>query len=155
MARPSTKELQRRRRQSLRPHPVRDRIIEILRAHPEPLSPSKISDILGTTLGATAYHVRTLAAAGVVEVAKEGRVRGAVEHFYALTSPENAAELADPIDGLLNICGAATVPGTNGGLPTATVLDAEARSELQGMLDKLAPRVRKVAAASTKRASGG
>ena len=154
MARPSTKELQRRRRQSLRPHPVRDRIIEILRAHPEPLSPSKISDILGTTVGATAYHIRTLAAAGVIEIAREGRVRGAVEHFYALTSPENADELTDPISALLTICGASTLPAANGGLPTATVLDDQARGELQQILDRLRPRVQKIAAASTKRAVG-
>jgi Fe2+ or Zn2+ uptake regulation protein len=84
MAPPTKKSQQESRRASLRPNLQRDQIIEALRSHDEPLSPSRLSKITGHTLGGTAYHVRMLVAAGVIQLAREGRVRGAVEHFYAL-----------------------------------------------------------------------
>jgi hypothetical protein len=45
-------------------------------------SPNELSQWLGTTLGATAYHVRTLHKLGLIELVDETRVRGAVEHHY-------------------------------------------------------------------------
>ena len=84
----STKKEQAKRRASLRPHPVRDQIVDIMRSYGKPISPMRISRITGGTLGSVAYHVRTLSAAGVIELADEGRVRGAVVHHYALVSDD-------------------------------------------------------------------
>lgn len=49
------------------------------------LSPNDIRQLTGVTLGAMAYHVRTLRNKGLVKLRREARVRGAVEHFYELT----------------------------------------------------------------------
>lgn len=81
----------------------------------------------------------------------EGRVRGAVEHFYALVT-DDLSSISDPITALLTACGALAQPAANGGLPVQTVLDDDARAELQDVLERLGPRVRKIAAASTSRA---
>jgi DNA-binding transcriptional ArsR family regulator len=149
---PSTKKAQQRKRRStLRPHPLRDQIIDVLRAHDEPLSPAKLSAVTGATLGATAYHVRTLVAAGVIELAKEGRVRGAVEHFYGLSRDAGEAPVTDPLTTLLGLAGALTQPALNGGLPTPTVLDGQGRAELDKLLTQLRPKVRKIAAGAAKR----
>src|SRR3954454_9594244 len=61
-------------------HPVRVRIMAML--HERKASPNELSQWLGTTLGATAYHVRTLHKLGLIELVDETRVRGAVEHHY-------------------------------------------------------------------------
>lgn len=71
----------------LRPHPARDQILDAMRQHGEPMSPTQLANITGATLGSTAYHVRALRAAGIIEPAGEKRgVRGAVEHFYKLAT---------------------------------------------------------------------
>jgi DNA-binding transcriptional ArsR family regulator len=61
-------------------HPVRVRIMAMLSERAA--SPNELSQWLGTTLGATAYHVRTLHKLGLIELVDETRVRGAVEHHY-------------------------------------------------------------------------
>jgi DNA-binding transcriptional ArsR family regulator len=61
-------------------HPVRVRIMAMLQERQA--SPNELSQWLGTTLGATAYHVRTLHRLGLIELVDETRVRGAVEHHY-------------------------------------------------------------------------
>src|SRR3954464_12059243 len=81
-------------------HPLRVRILALLderpaspvelsgwraappRATPHPARPGELSGWLGSTLGTTAYHVRTLERLGLVELVAEHRVRGAVEHHY-------------------------------------------------------------------------
>lgn len=142
-----------RRRATLRPHPVRDHIVEIMRSYGEPISPTQMSRVTGGTLGSVAYHVRTLVGAGVVELADEGRVRGAVEHFYVLTLDDDQDTLTDPVTGLLSICGALTVPSQEkGGYPQPAVLDDRARSELRKLVERIKPRVREIAEASTDRA---
>jgi DNA-binding transcriptional ArsR family regulator len=71
-------------------HPVRARAMAMLRERQA--SPAELSNWLGTTLGATAYHVRTLHRLGLIELVAEGRVRGAVEHFYrAVQLPDHQA----------------------------------------------------------------
>ena len=93
-----SKRQQQQRRSTLRPHPARDQIVDAMRSYGQPISPTRLAEVTGNTLGSVAYHVRTLLAAGVVELAEEGRVRGAVEHFYALV-PDNEAEINDPLVG--------------------------------------------------------
>src|SRR3954454_2703890 len=103
----ATKRQQQQRRRTLRPHPTRDQIVDAMRSYGAPISPTRLSEITGHTLGAVAYHMRTLLSAGVVELAREGRVRGAVEHFYALV-PESVRDLDDPLVGLQKVCGVLT-----------------------------------------------
>jgi DNA-binding transcriptional ArsR family regulator len=142
-----------RRRATLRPHRVRDQIVDVMRSYGEPISPTQISRITGGTLGSVAYHMRTLVAAGVVALAEEGRVRGAVEHFYALALSEDESTLSDPTGLLLSICGALTVPGKDGDYPQPVNLDDQARSELTELITTLRPKVRAIAAAATARAA--
>jgi DNA-binding transcriptional ArsR family regulator len=61
-------------------HPVRVRIMAMLQERKA--SPMELSTWLSVTLGATAYHVRTLHKLGLIELVDETRVRGAVEHHY-------------------------------------------------------------------------
>jgi DNA-binding transcriptional ArsR family regulator len=72
-------------------HPVRVRIIAMLQERQA--SPNELSQWLGTSLGATAYHVRTLHKVGLIELVEETRVRGAVEHHYkAVARPKVTQE---------------------------------------------------------------
>jgi DNA-binding transcriptional ArsR family regulator len=61
-------------------HPLRVRILAMLQERTA--SPSELSQWLGATLGTTAYHVRSLHRLGLIELADETRVRGAIEHHY-------------------------------------------------------------------------
>ena len=61
-------------------HPLRVRILALL--DERPASPVELATWLGATLGTTAYHVRTLERIGLIELIRETRVRGAVEHHY-------------------------------------------------------------------------
>jgi DNA-binding transcriptional ArsR family regulator len=152
----TTKRERDKRRKSLRPHPTRDQILDVMRSYGEPISPTQLARILGAPLGSTAYHVRTLVSAGVVELADEGRVRGAVEHFYALVpGEEEQVRLNDPITQLLNLCGALTQPDPSGGYPRPTTLDDEGRERLSALIEKLTPQVRRIAAEATDRTVGG
>jgi DNA-binding transcriptional ArsR family regulator len=150
-----TKKQMEHRRATLRAHPVRDQIVDVMRSYGKPISPTQLSRITGGTLGSVAYHVRTLVAAGVVELADEGRVRGAVEHFYALALDEQELSLSDPIGTLLSLTGALTVPGAEGGYPKPVALDDRARDELRKVIKKLQPEVRAIASASTARVAKG
>src|SRR5688572_5106926 len=64
-------------------HPLRVRILAML--DERVASPNQLAGWLGATLGATAYHVRVLEKLGLIELADETRVRGAVEHHYRST----------------------------------------------------------------------
>jgi DNA-binding transcriptional ArsR family regulator len=150
----ATKRQQQQRRKTLRPHPTRDQIVDAMRSYGAPISPTRLSEVTGNTLGAVAYHVRTLLSAGVVELAEEGRVRGAVEHFYALV-PDNEADLNDPLVGLQKLCGVLTLPNPDGGYPVPVPLDAEARAALQKLLDTLRPKVQKIVKETARRSTGG
>lgn len=148
----ATKREKQQRRATLRPHPARDQILDVMRAYGKPISPTQIARITGGTLGSTAYHVRTLVAAGVVELADEGRVRGAVEHFYALVpGGEEETRLTDPVGALLGICGALTVPDADGGYPRPAVLDDPAREQLRTLIAQLRPEVQGIVAAASAR----
>jgi DNA-binding transcriptional ArsR family regulator len=147
-----TKRGQQQRRRTLRPHPTRDQIVDAMRSYGRPISPTRLSEVTGCTLGSVAYHVRTLQSAGVVHLAEEGRVRGAVEHFYALV-PDNEADLNDPLVGLQKLCGVLTLP-TDDGYPMPIALDDEARAALQKLLDTLRPKVQRIVRETAKRTGG-
>jgi DNA-binding transcriptional ArsR family regulator len=61
-------------------HPLRVRILAMLTERVA--SPVELADWLDASLGVVAYHVRTLHRLGMIELVKETRVRGAVEHHY-------------------------------------------------------------------------
>ena len=97
--------------------------------------------------------MRTLLSAGVVELADEGRVRGAVEHFYALVpGGDHDLHLTDPITQLLGLCGALTVPAADGGYPRPSVIDEPARERLTAVLARLRPEVQQIVAEAVERA---
>jgi DNA-binding transcriptional ArsR family regulator len=150
--RPSRRE-QQRRRATLRPHPVRDQVVDVMRSYGQPISPTRLAEVTGKSLGSVAYHVRTLVSAGVVVLADEGRVRGAIEHFYALASNEEAP-LTDPVEALLALCGALTVPSPDGGYPRRAVLDKKTRDALDKVLARLRPQVRSIVAEAASHGAG-
>jgi hypothetical protein len=158
MARPtvlrmSTKKEKDERRKTLRPHPARDVIIGVMRSYGKPISPAQIARVTGFTLGSTAYHVRTLVTSGIVELADEGRVRGAVEHFYSLVPTAlDDTSMNDPVRATLALCEALTVPDPEGGPPRRTRVDETARAEITGLLTDLRPKVQAIAFAATARA---
>jgi DNA-binding transcriptional ArsR family regulator len=148
----NSKRQQQQRRSTLRPHPARDQIVDAMRSYGQPISPTRLAEVTGNTLGSVAYHVRTLLGAGVVTLAEEGRVRGAVEHFYALV-PDNEADLNDPVIGLQKLCGVLTLPVSKGGYPQPIALDAQARSELEKLLNGLRPKVQRIVRDTAKRSA--
>jgi DNA-binding transcriptional ArsR family regulator len=125
-----------------------------MRSYGRPISPTRLAEITGKSLGSTAYHVRTLMEAGVVTLADEGRSRGAVEHFYALV-PDNEADLNDPLIALQRLCGVLTLPNLADGYPKPIILDARARTQLQETLDILRPKVERIVRAAAQRAEDG
>lgn len=68
-------------------HPTRLRILAALR-HETSLSPSEMLERVGPSIGLpnVAYHTRALAAVGLIVPAGRRPVRGALEHFYRLSS---------------------------------------------------------------------
>jgi DNA-binding transcriptional ArsR family regulator len=80
-------------------HPLRVRILALL--DERAASPVELAGWLGATLGTTAYHVRTLERIGLIELVRETRVRGAVEHHYRSkerpTVSDQAWEAASPM----------------------------------------------------------
>jgi hypothetical protein len=149
-----TTKRQAERRAALRPHPARDQIIDVMRSYGQPISPTRLAKVTGATLGSIAYHVRTLVAAGVLVLADEGRVRGAVEHFYALAPGEDEIQLTDPVGTLLSLSGALTLASPDGDYPRPAVLDDEARAELNDVLTKLRDHVPDIVARADRRAAG-
>lgn len=61
-------------------HPLRVRILAILEEGEA--SPVRLAELLDATLGTVAYHVRTLHGLGLLELVRETRRRGAIEHTY-------------------------------------------------------------------------
>ena len=61
-------------------HPLRIRILNVL--DDRVASPSEIADELATPLSNTSYHVRQLAALGLVRLVNRTARRGAIEHYY-------------------------------------------------------------------------
>ena len=66
-------------------HPTRARILAELQAGEK--SPVELAKALGASLGTVSYHVRVLADAGVVDLARTSARRGAIQHHYRLRDP--------------------------------------------------------------------
>ncbi|GAA2245582.1 hypothetical protein GCM10010430_29340 [Kitasatospora cystarginea] len=65
-------------------HPVRHRMVNVLRQRPATLS--QLSSVLGLAKGTAGYHVRVLREAGLVRLAETRQVRGGTEQYFALVS---------------------------------------------------------------------
>jgi DNA-binding transcriptional ArsR family regulator len=66
-------------------HPVRLRMLSLLRGRA--LSATQLASELGIAHGSASYHLRQLAAAGLVELAAERVRRGGKERTYRLAQP--------------------------------------------------------------------
>jgi DNA-binding transcriptional ArsR family regulator len=73
-------------------HPLRVRILALL--DERTASPVELAGWLDATLGTVAYHVRTLERMGLIELVRETRVRGAVEHHYRSTERPRVSDEA-------------------------------------------------------------
>jgi DNA-binding transcriptional ArsR family regulator len=65
-------------------HPMRVQVLNVLEQRAA--SPSEIADELDLPLGNVSYHVRQLAASGLIQLVRETPRRGSVEHHYELTA---------------------------------------------------------------------
>jgi hypothetical protein len=74
-------------------HPVKVAIIEAMEWVEVPVSPRELDRIFEEQFGVSlvAYHMRTLAEAGVVEKVRQQAVRGALQTFYSLSAKEPAS----------------------------------------------------------------
>ncbi|MEW9530544.1 ArsR/SmtB family transcription factor [Microbispora sp. NPDC049125] len=102
-------------------HPVRHRMVNVLRQRPATLS--QLTSALGSTKGTIGYHVRVLREAGLVRLAGTRQVRGGTEQYFALVS--RGFKLDDDADAgtefLLNAALAEMLPARPGE-PGHTVL---------------------------------
>jgi DNA-binding transcriptional ArsR family regulator len=65
-------------------HPVRHRMINLLRQRPATLR--QLTAALGLTKGTIGYHVRVLREAGLIELVDSRQVRGGTEQYFALVA---------------------------------------------------------------------
>jgi DNA-binding transcriptional ArsR family regulator len=65
-------------------HPVRHRIVNLLRQRPATLR--ELTTALGLPKGTVAYHAGVLQDAGIVRVVQARQVRGGTEHYLGLVS---------------------------------------------------------------------
>ncbi len=70
-------------------HPMRARILAELEEGEK--SPVELSKALDASLGVVSYHVRVLADAGVVDLARTSARRGAIQHHYRLRDPSGVS----------------------------------------------------------------
>ena len=61
-------------------HPIRVDVLAIL--NERVASPSEIAVLIGENVSKVGHHVKELFEAGCLELVKEEKVRGAIEHFY-------------------------------------------------------------------------
>ena len=114
-------------------HPLRARILAALDGGEE-LSPVELARALSVSLGVVSYHVRVLAEAGVVELARTTPRRGAIQHHYRLVdgrgavtgsvalSAEGADRLADEVRGVVDRARRRAAAGDGAGDVEVTVL---------------------------------
>jgi len=74
-------------------HPLRVSILEVLNLdRGRTLSPKDLSLELQSPLSTVNYHVTELRKSGLLEIADERQVRGAIEHFYRLVDSSNGSK---------------------------------------------------------------
>jgi DNA-binding transcriptional ArsR family regulator len=149
-------------------HPLRISILNSLEERVA--SPSELADELGAPLGNVSYHVRQLAALGLIKLVKKTPRRGAIEHHYKAVARAPITDEAwagtpevvkEAVLGstLTQIAAAVNGAAAGGGFsrPDVTVvreemqLDDKGFSDLAKELNKTLTRVRKISADATKR----
>src|SRR4051795_3343753 len=149
-------------------HPLRVRILALLEERAA--SPVELAGWLGATLGTTAYHVRALQRLGLIELIRETRVRGAVEHHYrakprptvsddAWAAPPPIAKQAAVSASLQTIDAYARAAGAAGGFDhgnahltrTPLRLDARGWNELSRACRRLLSHVDRIEEAASER----
>lgn len=73
-------------------HPLRMRLLTLLEE--SVASPTELANVTGASLPRVSYHVRRLAAAGLIELVRTKQRRGAVEHYYQAVTPATITEEA-------------------------------------------------------------
>ena len=76
-------------------HPLRVRILALLQERTA--SPRELAEWLDATLGTVSYHVGIMHGLGALELAGESQVRGAIEHFYALSDDHRLRAVIDAL----------------------------------------------------------
>jgi DNA-binding transcriptional ArsR family regulator len=149
-------------------HPLRVRILALLGERVA--SPVELAGWLDASLGTVAYHVRTLERIGLIELARETRVRGAIEHHYRAkerpTVSDEAWAAAPPIvkqaavsASLVTIDAYARAASAAGGFDhrnshltrTALRLDARGWNELSRACMRLLAQIDRVEEAAKER----
>lgn len=88
-------------------HPLRRRILRAyLDGRFQAASSTQLAGLMEMPLGNVAYHVKTLARLGVLELAGTEKVRGAEERFYVV----RLAEQVECVRGVLDACRTADEP---------------------------------------------
>lgn len=151
-------------------HPVRARVLGILTQRTA--SPVQVSKELQLEVGAVAYHVRTLASLGLVELVDERPVRGAVEHLYRARptrrGPSEAWSAApapadEPIEALDAVLRDAQEVNLAGGFDSENArlrhwtgrLDAKGYAALARACNTLHDEAARIAAGAAKRLDAG
>jgi predicted transcriptional regulator len=92
-------------------HPVRRAALEQIATGPS--SPEAIARENDLPLGVVAYHVRTLATAGLISLDHTEQARGATRHVYRLAAVNGLADdISDLAAGLEGLAIALTTPAT-------------------------------------------
>ena len=149
-------------------HPLRVRILALL--DERTASPVELAGWLDATLGTVSYHVRTLHRMGLIELVRQTRVRGAVEHHYRSTArprvSDEAWAAAPPIAkqaavsaSLQTIDAYARAASAAGGFDhanthltrTALQLDARGFSELSRACHRLLAQLERIEEAARER----
>lgn len=67
-------------------HPTRCDILRTIAQKDECISPARISEEINESVGNVGYHVLVLKECDALDLVDTRQVRGATEHFYAVTS---------------------------------------------------------------------
>ena len=101
-------------------HPVRHRIVNVLRQRPATLG--QLASAMGLAKGTVSFHMRVLREAGLVRIAGTRHVRGGTEQHFALVSDAFRHEDAGTGTGFLVQAALAEMLPADGSEPGHTVL---------------------------------
>jgi DNA-binding transcriptional ArsR family regulator len=152
-------------------HPLRTRILAALEGRTA--SPSDLAAELDAPLGVVSYHVRRLAALGLVKLSKRVPRRGAVEHYYSATTRPRITSTTwgrtptivkqatiqaavDQVGYYVNAAAAADgfEPAESHLTRSPVTVDKKGFSALARELDAMLERIKKIEADSKKRLAG-
>lgn len=142
-------------------HPMRGEIL-LRMQESGPLSPMMYSTATARSLNLVAYHFKTLAQHGAIELVDTKPRRGATEHFYAINpdspvvrllfaSRVSEARSQDPSEEFLRRVIETDSDDKTGVSITPVLVDNAGRKEVQDILADTSKRLRKAEAASHDR----